>query len=123
MVPASLQRWRATLRVPSLCFALMTVAGCATTTAVDENTVRADWGDCIMRAVARLDDGKSDPASVAFGIAPQCSVLYARLTEIMVGKNITDQGQAAMRAQMRAGEVQLITSAILTYRAAHPRAS
>jgi hypothetical protein len=28
------------------------------------------WSDCVMRAVSRLDDGKSDPMSIAYGVAP-----------------------------------------------------
>jgi len=36
----------------------------------------------------------------------------------MVSQNITENGQIAMRGQMRSGEIKLITSAILTFRAA-----
>jgi len=68
--------------------------------------------------VKRLDDGKTDPVSIAYGIASQCAELYAQLTNIMVSQNITENGQIAMREQMRSGEIKLITSAILTFRAA-----
>jgi hypothetical protein len=80
------------------------------------------WSDCIMHAIARLDDGKSDPTSVAYGLAPQCAALYQQFTEAMVRDNITERSQAAMRDRARSEELRLITSAILTYRAASPAA-
>jgi hypothetical protein len=39
-----------------------------------KDAVRNAWGDCIMQAITRLDDGKSDPLSVAVGVAPQCAL-------------------------------------------------
>jgi len=63
--------------------------------------------------VKRLDDGKSDPVSIAYGIAPQRGELYAHLTDIMVSHNIPENGQIAMRERMKSGEVQMITSAIV----------
>lgn len=78
------------------------------------------WGDCVANVV-RLDDGKSDPVSIAYGIAPQRGELHAQLTNIMVSHNITENGQIAMRERMKSGEVQMITSAILTFRAARNR--
>jgi hypothetical protein len=87
-------------------------------TAEEQEAVRSAWGDCVANAVRRLDDGKSDPVSIAYGVAPQCGELYAQLTNIMVSQNITENGQIAMRGEMRSGEMKLITSAILTFRAA-----
>jgi len=71
--------------------------------------------------VKRLDDGKSDPVSIAYGIAPQRGELYAHLTDIMVSHNIPENGQIAMRERMKSGEVQMITSAIVAFRAARNR--
>ena len=98
---------------------LLLLAGCATHQAEQKANLDA-WSDCVMHAVARLDDGKSDPIGVANGIAPQCAALYQQFTEAMVSDNITERGQAAMRDRTRDGELRLITSAILTYRAASP---
>src|SRR5580765_566118 len=75
------------------------------------------WGDCIWQAVSQLDDGKSDPSSVALGISPRCGVLYNELTQLSVGQFFTEGGQANAQREMRAGEIRLITAAILTYRA------
>jgi hypothetical protein len=74
------------------------------------------YGDCVMAAVIRVDDGKTDPVSMAYGIAPQCGVLYQQLTEAEVSQFITDVGQANMRRVMRDKEVQVVTSAILIHR-------
>ena len=74
-----------------------------------------------MRAIGQLDDGKSDPTSIAYGLAPKCAALYQQFTQAMVSDNITDKGHAAARDRAQAGELQLITTAILTYRKAHPR--
>jgi len=68
-----------------------------------------------------LDDGKSDPVSIAYGIAPQRGELHAQLTNIMVSHNITENGQIAMRERMKSGEVQMITSALPAFRAARNR--
>ena len=106
------------MRILSITTALA-LAGCAT--AADKDDARKAWGDCVMSAVARLDDGKTDPVSVAYGVAPQCAVQYDRLSQMMVRENITDAGQANMRQLMKDGEVKMITSAILTYRASRKR--
>ena len=71
-----------------------------------------------MAAVTRLDDGKSDPASIAMGVAGACAGQYAMLSNTMQGEMITERGQAYMRDQMRTNELRLATSAVLTYRAA-----
>jgi hypothetical protein len=104
---------------PSLFGMLLFIAGCATHQAEQKASLDA-WGDCVMHAVARLDDGKSDPMSIANGIAPGCAVLYQQFTETMVSDNITERGQAAMRDRTRSEELRLITSAILTYRSGEP---
>lgn len=90
------------------------LAGCAS--AADKDRASKEWGDCVAAAVIRLDDGKSDPSSIAYGVAPVCAVQYQRLTDMMVSSNITDVGQAYARQDMRAGEVRLITSAVLIHR-------
>lgn len=95
--------------------AVFCVAGCVTTAEVD--TSREQWGDCIAGAVARVDDGRTDPASVAYGVAPMCATQYAALTNAFVQKSaITTEGQDFYRQRMRADEIRLITSAILIRR-------
>ena len=54
----------------------------------EKDDARKAWGDCVMAAVIRLDDG-----------------------------SITENSQASMRALMRSEEGRLITTAILTHRA------
>ncbi|HJY86875.1 MAG TPA: hypothetical protein VKE24_08565 [Candidatus Acidoferrales bacterium] len=107
------------MRSIALLVATAALAGCLHT-AEEQESVPTAWGDCVANVV-RLDDGKSDPVSIAYGIAPQRGELHAQLTNIMVSHNITENGQIATRERMKSGEVQMITSAILTFRAARNR--
>jgi hypothetical protein len=95
---------------------LSILAGCVT----DETAQRAAlavYNDCTMAAVRRLDDSRSDPASVAMGVAGACSGQYQQLSLQMQGQMLTDNGQAYMRDQMRTNELRLATDTVLTYRA------
>lgn len=84
---------------------------------------RDAYGSCVAAAVARMDDGRTDPFSLAVGIMPMCKPQYARLTNLMIYRNITERGQNEMRREMREGEVQLVTSAIVIHRSkSKPRA-
>lgn len=95
------------------------LAGCATQG--DRDSARDAYGDCVARAVARLDDGRTDPVSMAVGIAPACAVEYQRLSELMIRSQVTDNSQVDMRRQMRDGEIRLVTAAIIARRAAARR--
>jgi hypothetical protein len=95
---------------------LLILGGCAANQA-EVVANRDAWGECVKHAVEQLDDGRSDPVSVANGIAPQCAVQYERLSQTMMSGMITEKGQDFMRGQMKQNEVQLITSAILAHRA------
>ena len=70
-----------------------------------------------MAAVKRFDDGRSDPASVAMGVAGACAGQYALLSDAMANGMLTENSQAYMRSQMRSEELRLATTAVLTYRA------
>jgi hypothetical protein len=74
------------------------------------------WGDCVMATVIRMDDGRTDPVSMAYGISPQCAVAYNEWTEAMMAENWTPGGKDAARERARASEIRLITSAILIHR-------
>lgn len=73
------------------------------------------YSSCIMAAVARLDDGKSDPESMARVVSGQCSVQYRAIT----GGYITENAEAYMRDRIRDKELYRASSAVLTYRTAH----
>lgn len=92
------------------------LAGCVADEAA-QNAATAAYAGCTMAAVKRLDDGHSDPASIAMGVAGACSGTYAQLSDAMQSQMITDNGQAYMRDQMRTNELRLATDAVLTYRA------
>lgn len=83
----------------------------------DAKTYFDPWADCVWKAAARLDDGRSDPVSVAIGISSACAPQFNAYREYMVGQNITQNGQAAARAMARDQEIRLATTAVLTHRA------
>lgn len=98
-------------------FVALFLAGCASQ--AEKTAARDAWGDCVRDAVQRLDDGHTDPVSLAVGIGPQCALQYGRLTDAMTSGYITAAGQANMRIEMRANEIRLITAAIIAHRAPH----
>jgi hypothetical protein len=102
----------------SICIWALALAGCAASQEKIESA-RTAWGDCVKREVARVDDGKTDPFSIAYGVAPMCGKLYQELTADVVSQNVTEDGQGNMRRQMSANELRLITSAVLAHRAKH----
>lgn len=97
------------------------LAGCATYDQIkpELDAAKGAWADCIFQAVRQLDDGKTDPASVAYGVSPRCASQYLALTEQMLRPMTTERSQNFMRQQMRSEELRLITSAVLTYRRSH----
>jgi hypothetical protein len=99
----------------------LTLTGCASRFASDSERDAAiqPWKDCVDHAVERLDDGKSDPLSIAYGVQPACSFESAQV-EHMMDKGMTSV-QTLMYAQTtwHEHELKLITSAVLTYRASH----
>lgn len=94
----------------------MMCAGCITDAQVDAKPLLDAWGDCVASAVLRMDDGKTDPVSIAYAIAPQCAALYQRFSEAEVGNYITENAQRAQRQLWREKEVQMISSAVLIFR-------
>lgn len=93
------------------------VSGCVTE--AEQHNAREAYSACVMAAAARLDDGKSDPASIGQGVAAQCSGTYARMSQIEIGGMLTDNGQYYMAGKMRDNETRFATNAVLTYRAEH----
>jgi hypothetical protein len=53
---------------------------------------------------ARLDDGNSDPVSVANGIQPTCAVLYEKLTQTV--RATTQKRKDDVRAMYKDGEIR-----------------
>ena len=97
----------------ALCIIL---TGCVTDEQA-QNAAKEAYADCTMAAVRRLDDGKSDPASIAMGVAGACNGQYQALSYQMQQNMSTDIGQARVRDEMKSNELRLATAAVLTYRA------
>jgi len=115
--------WGKTVRQLTGALALI-LTGCAATEAEKAAADKAiqDWQVCVLRAVAQLDDGRSDPVSIAFAIEPACAGLYEEVIQTSnKGVAITEAGQSYGSRLMKDGELKLITGAILTYRASQAR--
>ena len=105
---------------------MLVLAGCASSPATKSElkAVMEPWSDCVWKAVARLDDGKSDPVSVAYGIEPSCAVLYEQVIQTeLKGMSATLEIQIYMRRKYEDEELKSITDAILTYRKFHVQQS
>ena len=74
------------------------------------------YNDCVLLSVARLDDGNSDPVSVANGVQPTCAVLYEKLTQTVVNRATTQKRKDDARAMYKDGEIRAIANAVLIYR-------
>src|SRR5271169_2328620 len=74
------------------------------------------YNDCVWRSVALMDDGKSDPVSIAHGIQPTCAALYEKLTQTVVSRGPTQKAKDDARALYKDGEMRAITNVILIYR-------
>lgn len=103
--------------LPAIALAAL-LAGCASKEAA-QYEARQAYSLCVTGAAARLDDGKSDPASVGQGVAAACSGAYARLSAVEIGSMFTENGQFYMADKMRDNETRFATKAVLTYRAEH----
>jgi hypothetical protein len=98
---------------------LTTLTGCKTDNVVHDSSpsaVEDAYASCAMDAARRLDDGFSDPAKIAMGVAEACSGQYARLAQAMAEPRRTENGHAYVRDQMRTEELRFATTAVLTYR-------
>src|SRR5208283_2056289 len=78
----------------------------------ERETAEDAYNDCVWRSVASLDDGKSDPASIAYGVQPMCAALYEKLTQSVVNRAKTEKGKDVVRARYKDGEIKAIASVI-----------
>lgn len=96
---------------------LLTLTACASYSSDAEiAAARQPWLDCVRGAIERLDDGKSDPLSIAYGIAPTCAVPSAELNRVRLKGYVSDCGGACGPAALKEQELQLITASVLSYR-------
>jgi len=86
-------------------------------TKVGRSAAQGEWVNCLTSAVERFDDGRSDAASVASGIAPVCAASYRVLVTALVCNAPTPHAQLALSQNSDALEQKLATSAVLAYRA------
>jgi hypothetical protein len=100
---------------PQVLSVAMALLGCATE---DQKVTPVDaWHDCVMSAVERVDDGNTDPMSVASVISPMCATAYDKFRKLQMTAMPTRQGQESMSATLKEGELRMIVSTIVAHRA------
>ena len=82
----------------------------------ERETAEDAYNDCVWRSVASLDDGKSDPASIAYNVQPTCAALYEKLTQTVVNRAKTEKAKNDARARYKDGEIKAIISVVLIHR-------
>lgn len=75
------------------------------------------WNHCIFDKIARMDDGKTDPLSVAVGVSPMCASEWYAVSEAFMTGFTTEKSRDWARNEMRTNEMKLLTAAVLFYRA------
>jgi hypothetical protein len=71
---------------------------------------------CLSQTAARLDDGKTDPKTVAVGVAIQCAwKRELAIAEMMKGSDDPDAKQGAAEA-VRGAETEIIVGMVLELR-------
>jgi TPR repeat protein len=105
---------------------MLVLAGCASPAATDtatdmEKEAGKSWVSCIHDAIVRLDDGTSDPVSIAYGIEPLCATFYEKSVEYITQTATTPEAILYARNLANDNELHLISSFILTTRAAHTK--
>ena len=103
------------IKPPQVLLVATALLGCVTqeqkSAAVD------DWGDCVRSAVERVDDGKTDPMSVADGISAMCAAFYDKVRQSQIKVRKSSGTQKGQDANLKEGELRMIVSAILDHRA------
>lgn len=114
------RRGNAYLRLRALPVALaLGLTGCVqqgATEAEKRATLHA-WISCVRQAADQLDDGRSDPVSIAFGIEPVCAGLYGQFTEAVVASVTTEDAMSDLRRLYASQELPLIATVVLIRRA------
>lgn len=106
--------------LPPVIALTLSLTGCV----ADESAKKAAqdaYADCTMAAVKRLDDGRSDPASIGMGVAGACAGQYAALSNQLQTGFVTERGRESVRDTMQTNEVRMATNAVLNYRASQRR--
>src|SRR5262245_55409837 len=99
--------------------AVLLVAGCASQQ--EKDAALDTWEGCIRENVRRLDDGRTDPVSLAVGVSPNCVGLWNSYYNMTMATKITKRAQDHAREELREDELRLITAAIVAHRASVQR--
>jgi hypothetical protein len=103
------------IKPPQVLLVAAALLGCATQE--QKNAAVDDWGDCVRSAVERVDDGKTDPMSVADGISAMCAAFYDKVRQSQIKVRQSSGTQKGQDANLKEGELRMIVSAILDHRA------
>jgi hypothetical protein len=101
----------------SVAVVLLALAGCSQpATDAETAAVNKAFTDCVWTATTQLDDGKSDPVSVAYGIEAACAVQYEQVIQTALKGVMNARSVPVVRQKWEDHELQMIVPAILVYR-------
>lgn len=105
----------------NLVFAICALTGCASldppATQAQLDATTTAYARCLWDAAKQVDDGRSDPVSIAVGIMPMCAGEWQANTDAVTqGMNLEMKAMYLRKA--RATQVEVATAAVLKARAA-----
>lgn len=96
---------------------LLLLAACShPATDAEMTAVNKAFVDCVWTSTTQLDDGKSDPVSVAYGIEASCGVQSDQAMKILLQGARTAASVVAGREMWEDNELKVVVDAILIYR-------
>jgi hypothetical protein len=75
-----------------------------------------DYIDCLRNAAGKIDDGKSDPNTIAPQVAAQCASQYATLKETL-GGNLAGNARQSFEVDMDGRQLSLVSDVVQRRRA------
>jgi hypothetical protein len=75
-----------------------------------------DYIDCLRNAAGKIDDGKTDPNTIAPQVAAQCASQYAALKETL-GGNLAGTARQSFEVDMDARQISLVSDLVQRRRA------
>jgi hypothetical protein len=100
--------------------ALSFLAGCVSAprpaSDVEIETAKSNLGACLIRAIAQLDDGRSDAGSVGMAVESMCSVQFSQFAEAN-GRGLNPVAYNLYLQKLRPDQLEFATRMVLEARA------
>lgn len=94
----------------------LTLSGCATATSDEKSAFTAAYIACLRATANRLDDGRSDPTSVAIATRAPCAAQEREMTDAYTPVIYQRDIQERADARMSANNAQLAVTIVMEER-------